>query len=143
MAHGTLQEWMKKLDYREVQTRQKTKNPFEKVDLQLATLVKSVPEGKEWIYEIKYDGYRTIAFCEYGKTKLISRNGIDFSKKFASIIPSLNELSQDHSFVLDGEMVVFDKNGRSNFSELQSEIKKRAIIFLMLCSTFWHLTDKI
>lgn len=107
----------------------KTNNPFEKVDVQLATLVKNVPEGKKWIYEIKYDGYRTIAFCEYGKTKLISRNGIDFSKKFASIIPSLNELSQDHSFVLDGEMVVFDKNGRSNFSELQSEIKKKGNSF--------------
>lgn len=107
----------------------KTKNPFSKVDVKLATLTKNVPEGKEWIYEIKYDGYRTLAYCEYGKTKLVSRNGIDFSKKFSPIASTLGDFSQTHSFVLDGETVVFDEEGRSNFSLLQKEIKKKGNAF--------------
>lgn len=123
------------------------KNPFAKVDVQLATLVKSIPTGKNWIYEIKYDGYRTLAFRENGKTKLLSRNNLDFSTKFLSVLPALNDLSKGSSFVLDGEMVVFDENGRSNFSKLQNEIKRKGnafsyVIFDILALDGEDLRDK-
>lgn len=100
-------------------------NPFDKVDVQLATLCSSVPSGKNWIYEIKFDGYRIVAFCDDKKVKLSSRGGKDYSDKFSSICSALSSLCDGHSFVLDGEVVCFDDEGRSNFSLLQKEIKTK------------------
>ena len=101
----------------------KIKNPFSSCSPQLATLTDKIPTGKNWIFEIKYDGYRVLSFVENGKTKLISRNGIDYTKKFSQIAKSLKSLVAD-CFVLDGEIVCFDENGRSDFGLLQTNIKK-------------------
>lgn len=99
-----------------------TRLPFNKCNVQLATLTNDIPTGKNWLFEIKYDGYRILAFVDKNKVRLITRNGQDYTKKFSSICKSLEILSQDN-FVIDGEVVVFDKNGKTNFSLLQSSIK--------------------
>lgn len=98
------------------------KNPFTSVDVKLAKLSNSIPKGKNWIFEIKYDGYRIVAFCQNKKVKLLTRNNKDFTKKFESIANSIKQISQD-AFVLDGEIVSFDNNGRSDFSLLQENLK--------------------
>lgn len=100
----------------------KTKNPFSKCDVELATLTNEIPKGKDWIFEIKYDGYRAVSYVENGKVKIFSRNGLDYTQKFNSIAKSLRSIKED-SFVVDGEIVVFDKNGKSDFSMLQDSIK--------------------
>lgn len=105
-----------------VKIKKNIKLPFKKISPQLATLKNQIPKGKNWIYEIKYDGYRIIAYSEKNKVKLLSRNNIEYTKKFDSISKSLKEIKED-SFVLDGEVVVFDKNGRSDFGLLQESIK--------------------
>lgn len=97
--------------------------PFKKVEPQLATLTKTIPKGREWIFEIKYDGYRIIALIERGKVKLLSRNGHDYTTKFNSICESLQRAIGDSAVILDGEVVVFDDRGRSDFSLLQEHIK--------------------
>ena len=103
--------------------KSKLKLPFDKVQVQLATLTKKVPKEKDYIYEIKYDGFRVVAYLENGKVKLKSRNGKDFTNKFNSIAKDLKDTFTDKLIVFDGEVVVFDKNGKSDFSLLQESIK--------------------
>ncbi len=100
-------------------------NPFKTCSAQLALLSNEIPKGKEWLFEIKYDGYRIIAFIENEKVKLVSRNGLDYSNKFSSVSASLEKVAKDIPMVLDGEVVCFDKNGRSDFGLLQENIKKK------------------
>lgn len=97
------------------------KNSFQKCEVQLATLTQKIPSGKDWIFEIKYDGYRAISYVENGKVKIFSRNNIQF-KKLNNIEKALKEI-EENAFVVDGEIVAFDENGRSDFSLLQENLK--------------------
>lgn len=99
--------------------------PFTSCNVQLAKLASKIPQGKNWLFEIKYDGYRTVAYINGGKTKLVSRNGKDFTNKFKSVTNSLNAHFSLKTAVLDGEVVVFDNSGKSNFSLLQTGIKSK------------------
>ena len=77
-----------------------------------------MPQGKQWIHEIKFDGYRTIARINNGKVQLLTRTGLDWTNKYSSIAEELKN-SGFNSAILDGEIVALDKKGRSNFMELQ------------------------
>lgn len=97
----------------------KVRNPFSSCNVKLAKLTETIP-SEDYIFEIKYDGYRIVAYC--GSTiKLKTRNNLDYSKKFPSVLKSLKLL--DRSMILDGELVSLDKNGRSDFSLLNDNIK--------------------
>ena len=72
---------------------------------------------KNWFFEIKYDGYRTIATVEKKAVQLFSRNKLSFNTQFESIAADLKQLP--HDVVLDGEVVI-EENGQSNFQLLQS-----------------------
>lgn len=98
------------------------KNPFDKVDVELALLSSVIPKGNDWLFEIKYDGYRIVAFIEPKKVVLKTRNSNDYTTKFTSISDSLKKHFKI-SAILDGEVVVFDKDGKSDFSSLQQSIK--------------------
>lgn len=100
-----------------------TKNPFYKVDVQLAKLVNTVPGGDDWVYELKYDGYRIIAFVEQGNVLLYTRNGNDYTKQFYEVTTSLIQLAAGRAMVLDGEMTVTQPSGKTNFQALQNYIK--------------------
>ena len=100
-----------------------TKNPFNKVDVQLAKLVSKVPEGEEWLYEVKYDGYRIVAYLEGSSIRLISRNAHDYTKKFQAIAYALTDWAAGRVMVLDGEMVITDARGRTDFQALQSYMR--------------------
>lgn len=89
---------------------------------QLATLAEEVPEGDDWIHEIKLDGYRFLAFIVDGKVRLLTRNGKDWSEKFTPIVQELSHLPIEQG-VLDGEVVALEPDGRSNFQALQRAIK--------------------
>lgn len=58
-------------------------NPFDNAEVQLAKLVTDLPKGDDWLYEVKYDGYRIAAYAENGKVRLMTRNGYDFGDKFS------------------------------------------------------------
>lgn len=98
-------------------------NPFKKADVQLAKLVKTAPEGKDWLYELKYDGYRNLAYIEGNSVRLISRNGNDYTKRFADVANSLLDLAAGRAMVLDGEMTVTDASGKTDFQALQNYLK--------------------
>ena len=64
------------------------KNPFTAAKVQLAKLVNTVPKGENWIYELKYDGYRVIAFVEGNRARLMTRNGNDYTTRFQPVSSS-------------------------------------------------------
>lgn len=88
---------------------------------QLATLAREVPTQGEWIHEIKLDGYRLLARIEKGDVRLITRNGKDWTQRFAEIARALEPLPVD-SALLDGEVVAMGKDGISRFGELQEAL---------------------
>lgn len=90
---------------------------------QLAVLAESPPVGDEWLHEIKFDGYRILAKIKNGEAKLITRNGNDWTKKFPVLAGTLAKVSVD-SAIVDGELVILDKEGRSDFQLLQTALKK-------------------
>ena len=80
--------------------------------------VAALPEGKEWSYEIKLDGFRLEAVKKKGQTTLYSRRGNILNEKFPYIAEALKALPDDT--ILDGEVVAIDEQGRSDFSLLQN-----------------------
>lgn len=100
-----------------------TKNPFDKVSVQLAKLVNTIPESEDWLYELKYDGYRIVAFVEGSSVRLITRNGNDYTKRFAGIAYSLADWATGRAMVLDGEMVILDAEGKTDFQALQNYMR--------------------
>lgn len=91
---------------------------FKSVKPCLATLVDQPPNSSDWIYEIKWDGYRSIAYLNKAKVALQSRNDKSFTDKFFPIVKALQ--NWNINAVIDGEIVVLNKNGTANFGALQN-----------------------
>ncbi|MGY4495564.1 DNA ligase D [Pseudomonas sp. TE3610] len=85
---------------------------------QLATLIESPPSG-DWRYEIKFDGYRVMARVDGAKVQLFTRNGKDWTAKMPSQAKALAALGLESAW-LDGEMVVANADGVSDFQALQN-----------------------
>ncbi|HSD63547.1 MAG TPA: DNA ligase D [Ignavibacteriaceae bacterium] len=83
----------------------------------LATLISEPFDDENWLYEIKWDGYRAIAEIESGEVKLYSRNNNPFNKKYPGIVKSLEYFDKD--MVLDGEIVILNEQGKASFQLLQ------------------------
>lgn len=84
----------------------------------LATLVDKPFDSGNWLFEVKWDGYRAIAICNKNKVSLISRNNKSFNEKFYPITAALQQLGL-HA-VLDGEIIISNKEGVSSFGDLQN-----------------------
>ena len=84
----------------------------------LATLVDKPFDEEGWIYEVKWDGYRALAFLNKDKVDIKSRNNKSFNDKYYPIHDSLKELSM--KAVFDGEIIVASESGISNFGDLQN-----------------------
>ncbi|MBV9522485.1 MAG: DNA ligase D, partial [Alphaproteobacteria bacterium] len=113
------------------ETRRTADAPLPQIVPQLATVAAEVPEGEEWLHEIKFDGYRILARIENGEVVLLSRNGLDWTAKFPEIAAALAELPVGQA-AIDGEVVALDAEGRSSFSALQqalSEGRTAALVY--------------
>ncbi len=89
--------------------------------VQLATLVSEPPLGKDWLHEIKFDGYRIICSVSSQGVVIRTRNGNDWTEKFPAIADALSRLDVEDA-VLDGEAVMLDDKGRSSFQALQQAL---------------------
>ncbi|CAL1520861.1 DNA ligase D [Chitinophaga sp. MM2321] len=83
----------------------------------LATLVDAPFDGDDWLFETKWDGYRAIASVEQGIVSLYSRNEKNFNKDYPAVVAAVENIA--HNVVLDGEILVMGKNGKSDFQSLQ------------------------
>ncbi len=83
----------------------------------LAGISKNPFDDKDWIFEIKWDGYRAITEIEKGEIKFYSRNGIDFSQRFPAIFQALKKIK--HDVILDGEVVLLNEKNLPDFQKLQ------------------------
>lgn len=84
----------------------------------LASTTKKIFNDPNWIYELKWDGYRLITHVDNGEVTLHSRNGISYNTKFPNLVEDLENIP--HEAILDGEVVVVDKNGIPDFQKLQN-----------------------
>ena len=84
----------------------------------LATLVDEPFSSDEWLFEIKWDGYRAVAFVERGRARLVSRNQNEFTPEFLELQEIASRI-QAKQAVLDGEIVALDEHGRPSFSLMQ------------------------
>lgn len=92
------------------------------VEPTLATLVDEVPQGDRWLFEVKFDGYRALAAVADEDVRIYTRNGLDWTRRYPAIANSLAALSLP-GVLLDGEIVVIDDRGRSDFGALQNALK--------------------
>jgi bifunctional non-homologous end joining protein LigD len=88
----------------------------------LALRMAAAPGGDAWLHEIKFDGYRLEARIENGKVKLLTRNRLDWTKRFTAVAMALATL-QVETALIDGEVVVEGDDGLTSFSELVADLK--------------------
>ena len=92
-----------------------------RIEPQLATATPKPPSGEGWLHEIKFDGYRTMVHLESGSAKLITRSGIDWTKRYGQLASAFRNLPCTDA-VIDGEIVVLDDKGISRFAALQDAL---------------------
>lgn len=97
---------------------------FGEVGPQLATLGAALPAGENWVYEIKYDGYRAIATLDNGKVRIASRSGQDWTNQFRGVADALSHL-RARTAVLDGEIAYVMEDGRTDFQKLQNALSRK------------------
>ena len=93
----------------------------------LATRVSKPFDGSDWIYEIKWDGYRAVAYCHKHKVNIYSRNLLSFNARFVPVVEALAQWGADA--VLDGEIVALNEEDRPDFQLLQNHASNEDIHF--------------
>ncbi|MEI9986247.1 MAG: hypothetical protein WDN69_25605 [Aliidongia sp.] len=94
------------------------------VEPSLATLVAKPPTGARWLHEIKFDGYRLLARVEAGRVKLLTRTGLDWTAKFGKEVVAAFKALPVGTALIDGELVVENAHGASDFSALQGDLSE-------------------
>jgi bifunctional non-homologous end joining protein LigD len=92
------------------------------VSPQLALLVAAPPLGDEWLHELKFDGYRILCQVAQGRTRLLSRNGNDWTSRFAEVASAAADLSAREALI-DGEVAVLRPDGTTSFNALQNVLE--------------------
>lgn len=95
----------------------------EQIKPMLAETADAPFDNKNWVFEVKWDGYRGIAMIKKGKVRLLSRNHISFNNKYPVIVEELKSFG--HDAILDGELVVLDGNGKPQFQLMQDFHKRK------------------
>ncbi len=93
-----------------------------RIEVQLATLAEKAPEGDQWLHEIKFDGYRMICRIDGKNVKFISRNHQDWTGKMNSLVEAVREIPVKQA-VIDGEVVVMNSEGITDFQALQNAFR--------------------
>ncbi|MFL5519350.1 MAG: DNA ligase D [Gemmatimonadales bacterium] len=97
---------------------------------QLATLADEPPRGRGWVHEVKLDGYRVLCVQDARSSRLLTRNGQDWTRRFGAVARAARALPVP-SVVLDGEIVAFDDDGRSSFAVLQDPNRRNPVHYVV------------
>lgn len=90
----------------------------------LATLVEAAPEGRDWLYEIKYDGYRALIAADGKQVRVFTRSGLDWTAKFPQVVKAV-AAKKCRGVLLDVEICVLDDQGRSDFGALVTALESK------------------
>ena len=90
----------------------------------MPTLVEKPPEGDGWIHEVKFDGYRSQLIIDEDGTRIYKRNGHDWTSKYRDLVKEAETLGAE-SATVDGEIIVLNDAGLSDFGELRKAITRR------------------
>ena len=108
---------------------------------QLATSVDQPPEDENWIHEIKHDGYRAQVLLEDGRARVLTRTGLDWSEHFPSIVHAAVNLDCQ-SAIIDGEAIIQDENGVSDFEALGSALRRCPHAIMFYAFDLMHLNGR-
>src|SRR6478736_5799801 len=111
------------------------------IEPQLASPVDQPPEGKHWIHEIKHDGYRCQVLLEQGQGRVFTRNGHDWTDRYPSIVRAAANL-RCQSAILDGEAIVQNGNGASDFEALSSALQRQPHSIILYAFDLLHRDGK-
>ena len=102
------------------------------------TLSNQAFNHKDWQFEIKWDGFRMLAYCSYDQVSLCSKNNNSFNKRFCSIKAELEGMKLNA--VLDGEVVKLSEDGSPNFSNIISPHEKGLVVYYVFDILFAKLS---
>src|SRR5690349_1681922 len=108
---------------------------------EIPTRVPEPPSGDGWIHEIKHDGYRTLIVIDQGNVRAFSRHGRDWTGPYRRVVVAAAKLPCKAA-LLDGELIVQDKNGISDFDALRSAIHKARHRLVLFAFDLLHLDGK-
>ena len=111
------------------------------IEPQLASPVDQPPEGKHWIHEIKHDGYRSQVVLGRGQARVFSRNGYDWTERYPSLVRAAMKLNC-RSAIIDGEAIVQNGDGASDFEALGSALRQRPHSIILYAFDLLHLDGK-
>lgn len=89
-----------------------------------------LPEGDEWVYELKLDGYRAQCIRDARGVRILSKNGNDLTRKFPAVVRAAEQALMDQT-VIDGELVAFDESGRPSFNAMQNTGSQTNVVFFV------------
>src|ERR1700745_2668006 len=115
--------------------------PLEFIKPQLATSVDQPPPRAGWIHEVKHDGYRTLLIIERHKARAYTRNGFDWTARYAPLTKAAATPGR-RSAVIDGEVIVQNEHGVSDFETLKSAIPWRPQSLIFCAFDLLHLNGK-
>ena len=95
----------------------------------LATSADTLPKGDDWVYEVKWDGYRALGYVRGGDPKLVSRNGNDLTARFPTVARALVKAARSPDCVVDGEVCALDAHGRPSFSAMQQGKRETPLVY--------------
>ena len=107
----------------------------------LPTLVSELPEGNDWIHEIKYDGWRTQVVVDNGAARVFTCNGHDWTLQFAPVAAAAPMLGHDR-LILDGEMIVDGPDGKPDYQALRRLVKSSPAAMRFVAFEILHLDNQ-
>jgi bifunctional non-homologous end joining protein LigD len=108
------------------------------VEPALATPIEKVPSGERWLHEIKFDGYRVQLHLVNEAVKVFTRRGNDWTKRLRKVADDAWHISAG-SAIIDGEIVVPAKDGTTDFSVLQNELKGKSTKIVLVAFDLLYL----
>ncbi|TGQ66048.1 ATP-dependent DNA ligase [Mesorhizobium sp. M00.F.Ca.ET.186.01.1.1] len=104
----------------------------------MPTLVDQPPEGENWLHEVKFDGYRSQLIIDEDGTRIYTRNGLDWTSKYRDLVAEAAHLGAD-SAIVDGEIIVLNDAGLSDFGALRKAITRRQHELYFVAFDLLHL----
>ena len=104
----------------------------------MPTLVAKPPQGDDWMHEAKFDGYRSQIIFDAGSARIFTRRGLDWTSKYRDLVEAAKGLNVQNA-IIDGEVVVLNEAGLSDFAALRKAITRRQHDLYFVAFDLLHL----